>query len=168
MYGDLNWFDAPNDVKMSVYIKNRIIPQGEKLTCQLILWNRSASSISANVYLDINNSGDLKCCTQDKMNDIQPGNIAYDMWTLGTDKRSVGDHQIGFFCEPKSGAYYGKTAGRYALGALVGIRPGKSVGGFSTKYRIVNGIDCPQCKKSLLWKKEPKTGWYCDHCDGWL
>ena len=168
VYGDLNWIDALSDLKMSAYIKNRTIPVGEKLSCQLILWNRGAASISANVYIDTNNTGKLKCCTEDKMNDILPGNIAYEIWTIKTDGKRIGEQEIGFFCEPKSGAYYGKTVGRYAMGALIGIRPGKSVSGFSTKYRIVDHINCPQCSKDLIWRTEPKNGWYCDKCDGWL
>ncbi len=168
VYGDLSWCDAPDDVRMSVYIKNRIIPVGEPLVCQLILHNRGSGSITANVYLDPNNASSLDKCLKDTMSDIRPGNVAYEVWTMKTEGKGPGDHSIGFYCEPKGTGYYAKGAGRVALGFAVGWAPGKKVGGFSTKYRIVHGIDCPQCSKALEWRTDPRKGWYCASCDGWL
>ena len=168
IYGDLDWFDAPNDVKMSVYIKNRIIPVSEPLHAQLIVYNTGSDAISVITYLDPFDTGKLDSCVKDTMEGIQPGNIGYEIWTFKTEGRAPGDYKIGFFCEPKGAGYYAKGAGRVAMGLLVGIRPGKSVSGFSTKYRIVYGINCPQCGTALVWRRDPRMGWYCSKCDGWL
>jgi len=168
IYGDLSWYDAPNDVKMSVYIKNRTIPIGWPLNVQLILYNTGASPISVNTYIDAFNTGKISSCLKDTMENVLPGHVAYEIWTIKTQNHPPGDYQLGFYCEPKGGGYYAAGAGRVAVGMLIGIAPGKSVGGFSTRFRIAYGVPCPKCGKWLQWLQQPRLGWYCDVCRGFL
>ena len=170
IYDQLRWFDCPSDTKLSAYLVNQTIPVDEDLRIQILVYNRGSGNITCDIYMGIETT-DLKQCFTGKIKDIPPGHVGWEIYLLSTYGRSIGEHNLGIFCEPHGRSYYAKGVGKAVFGVATGYWAGKKVGGLSAKFRIANNLACPRCGRNLQFKKGDQRnspGWYCDNCRGYL
>jgi ribosomal protein L37AE/L43A len=168
-YSNLNWRELGPTIYMTPFIRMRYLPPGEDVRIQVILRNENAPPIASKIYVGPD-THKINECYSDKVDAIEPGTVWWNVYNIPMKNRKnkkLGEHQMGVFVELKTATAKAGTAARVAVGLLTGIKLSKKIQGMSTKFKVVDSIPCPACKKPMKFGRD-QVGtpyWSCADCN---
>ncbi|MHA1193245.1 MAG: hypothetical protein ACTSP9_13265 [Promethearchaeota archaeon] len=169
IYSKLNWRELAPTIYMTLFIRMRYLPSGESVRVQVILRNENAPPISSKIFVGPDTK-EIKDCYSDKVDTIDPGTVWWNIYNIPMKSRKhkkLGEHKMGVYVKLKTAKAIAGATARATIGLLTGIKLGKKIHGMSTKFKVVNSMPCPTCKKPMNFARDQvaRAYWSCNACN---
>lgn len=175
-YEKQSWVESGKGVRFSRLIPLSVLPPGEPVKVQLLVYNAGNAVLAASFFVSLTNPNMQGMRLIGETLDIPPG-MVFDVMHAISTTFLPGDYSLTIFClphppttsssDPSAHLDRRPQAGPSPLLIMDGAIP-PGLPGLYGVFKVRNTLACPSCQGAMQWAQEGMGGrprsWVCGRC----